>query len=303
MLQPETPQKLIEKAKKLLLEAGFDSPRREAEALLCGALRFTRAQIYSQGAQPLEYRQVSRFNTWLERRLNREPLSYICGKREFWSLDFHVNQEVLIPRPETECLVEACLEHIPSTCVQNILEIGTGSGVISTVLALERPHAIITATDLSKKALSIARKNLNEHLEGQEVSLLFGDLFEPISADNTFDFIVSNPPYIPDSALPELDPDVFQYEPTLALAGGNDGLDIIRKICQEAPAFLRKNGLLCLEFGADQEDAIREILKKNHFKSACFGKDYAGLYRFVLSSCCADSSSLTVQSRFPMEPL
>ena len=303
MLQSKTPQFLVEKATKALLKAGFDSPRREAEALLCGSLNFSRSQIYSQGSSRLLPYQLARFKKWLNRRLNREPLAYISGKREFWSLDFHVNQEVLIPRPETECLIEACLEYIPKYRAQKILEIGTGSGVISTVLSLERPQTSITATDLSKEALSVAKKNLNEHLVGSNISLLLGDLFEPVSEGEIFDLIVSNPPYIPESMVPDLEPDVFRFEPSLALVGGKDGLDLIRKICQEAPLYMSQEGILCFEFGFEQQEPVREILKTNRFNQACFGKDYAGHPRFVLSTKNALKTDQGAQGRLPMEPL
>jgi len=258
--------------------------------------------------RPLEPETLHRFHRLLGRRLHREPVAYILGKKEFWSLPLKVTPAVLIPRPETEVLVEAILARLrrewpvasgpwpansndlhwsPVTGHRSlvVVDLGTGSGAIALALASELPHARIYAADLSKEALTIARENVKALQLVGRILFLQGDLFDPLhelGLEGKVDVIASNPPYIPSEELPRLQPEL-QYEPRVALDGGPDGLALHRRIMAEAPWFLKPGGLLALEVGADQAGSVVELLDEGgSFEAVEVIKDYAGHDRVIL---------------------
>ena len=212
-----------------------------------------------------------------EKRLAGEPIAYILGKKEFWSLEFTIDEKVLIPRPETELLVEIILQ-IDSSCI-NIADLGTGSGAIAIALAKERPNWQITATDISEEALEVARSNAQK-LEIQNIEFYCGDWGEALP-DKKYDVIVSNPPYI-DKNDPHLKQGDVKFEPKIALESG-DGLSSIRKIIAQAKSRLKTNGLLVLEHGHDQSKAIQHLLQKYNYKDIVPHKDLANIYRAIMA--------------------
>ena len=262
----------------------IDSHRSTAEILLAHTLGFKRIDLYLRYDQPLTIDELSIFKTYITRRINREPVAYIVETKEFWSMDFAVAKDVLIPRPETECLVESALSlpelgHGP----KRILELGTGSGAIILALASERPEYIYFASDRSVEAVKLALMNAKFHHLDVRVNFFIGDWLEPLkNTGQLFDMIISNPPYIRTSDIPNLQPEIYKHEPFTALDGGKDGLDSIKKIILQAHAFLVKKGILLLEIGHDQKDQIKEIIDDcGNYEDVVFKKDYSSYYRTV----------------------
>ncbi|HWM29486.1 MAG TPA: peptide chain release factor N(5)-glutamine methyltransferase [Woeseiaceae bacterium] len=237
------------------LERASDSPRLDAEILLAKALGLPRSYLYAHPEDVLDDAAVLRYFESVERRRMGSPLAYITGEKEFWSLSLAVGPDVLVPRPETELLVELALRRIPRRGEYSALDLGTGSGAIAIALASERPNCQIVATDISATALMIARHNAGRHSTGN-IEFLEGDWTAPV-ADRGFDLIVSNPPYVRDDdpALQHL-----RYEPRSALAAGSDGLAAIRILARDCGALLRPAGSILLEHGADQKADVAEIL-------------------------------------------
>jgi release factor glutamine methyltransferase len=217
--------------------------------------------------------------------LHREPVAYITGSREFWSMPLAVNPSVLIPRPETECLVEAALAALPESAPSpgRILELGTGSGAAILALAKERPRHRFVATDRSMAALLTARANARRLALDPRVDFLVGDWFAPFRPCGAWDVIVSNPPYIPTSVLADLAPEVAAFEPRQALDGGPDGLSCLRRLVTEAPAHLAAGGVLILEIGADQRRSVADLARKTAaYRHIDFRTDYAGRDRVAI---------------------
>lgn len=238
---------------------GGDEGARESELLLCLALGHDRAWLYAHGDDALDAEAAIRFHALLLRRAAGEPLAYIRGRREFWSLDLGVTPDVLIPRAETELLVELALQRLPNNVHVYIADLGTGSGAIALAIARERPQASVLATDASAKALAVARGNA-ERLGIANVEFAHGDWFAALGS-RRFDLIVSNPPYIA-AGDPHLDRGDLRHEPRAALVSGADGLDAIRAIVHGAPAHLRPGGWLLFEHGFDQGIPARALLEK-----------------------------------------
>lgn len=228
--------------------------RLEAELLLAHALGVNRAWFFAHAEDTPPDAALARFHALVDRRAHGEPVAYITGTRDFWSLPLEVTPATLIPRPETERLVELALARLPNG--GRVVDLGTGSGAIALAIAKERPDAIVTAVDASGAALDVATRNARS-LGLQRVAFTQGDWFAPF-ADERFDMIVSNPPYI-ESGDPHLARGDLRFEPTSALASGKDGLDDIRRIARAAPAFLRPGGWLLMEHGWDQGDAVRRL--------------------------------------------
>ncbi|MFQ6003967.1 MAG: peptide chain release factor N(5)-glutamine methyltransferase [Woeseia sp.] len=248
-----------------------DSPRLDAETLLAWAIGASRSHLFTHPESALGEAHARRFRDALARRQKGEPVAYITGTREFWSLRLKVTPDTLVPRPETETLVEQALRLIPRDRACRVLDLGTGCGAIAIALASERPDTEIVATDSSGEALNVARENAAQHLL-ENIQFLEGDWTEPV-ADQAFDCIVSNPPYVRDDdpALDEL-----RYEPGHALRAGPDGLDAIRMIAEAVPGVTSDNGTLVLEHGADQQGAVGGILQKNGWSDIeCF-QDISG---------------------------
>ncbi len=269
----------IQLAADFLAKQGCDSARLDAELLLGYVLHMERMQLYVQFDKPLTAAEVDAYRTVIGRRARRIPVSQIIGEREFLSRRFEVTEHVLTPRPETELLVEAVLERMADWEQPKILDIGTGSGAIAISLACQLPEAIVTAVDISPKALAVARRNAA--VLGVDVEFLESDLFTAV-ADRQFHCIVSNPPYIPTDQLASLPPEV-RYEPQLALDGGADGLTVYRQIVKRAGNYLVSSGSLLLEIGCDQGESVPALLQTagwNHLETRT---DYAGRDRVVVA--------------------
>lgn len=236
--------------------AGPDA-RHEAEHLLLHVLGRDRAWLFAHGDDPLRDPEATAFEALLRRRAAGEPLAYLLGRRGFWTLDLQVSPATLIPRPETERLVELALERLPEDRPLRIADLGTGSGAIALALASERPLAQVVATDVSEEALAIALTNAEANRLAN-VAFRRGSWLAPLAAER-FDLIASNPPYIADGD-PHLSQGDLRFEPPTALSSGADGLDAIREIVASAPAHLRPGGWLLLEHGWDQGGAIRALL-------------------------------------------
>lgn len=251
--------RLLTDASKILQQAKVENPELDAELLLQHVTGFTRTHIFLYPEQEITRQQQDTFNDCLKKRCQRIPLHYITGSREFWSLDFHVCPDVLIPRPETEFL----LSHLFATCPAlasdaYVLDMCTGSGIIAIVCAKELGCKTL-GVDLSQNALAIAQKNIDRHSLQNRVSLICSNLFTALRRQRQYDVIVSNPPYIVDDQILRLDPEVAAHEPRMALAGGADGLDFVRDIAKSTPDFLTPGGHLFVEIGADQGQAVSEI--------------------------------------------
>jgi release factor glutamine methyltransferase len=256
----------------LLRESGL--PRLEAEILLGSILDCDRGRLIAHGEDPVEPARSRLARAWFARRRSGEPVSYITGRREFYGVALRVSPEVLIPRAETELLVELALQRLPPVSSARVLELGTGSGAIAVALAALRPGLRITASDVSEAALAVARRNAREH--AAEIEFLRSDWFESI--DGRFDLIVSNPPYVA-AGDPHLERGDLPFEPRSALVAGGDGLDCIRAIAAGARERLRPGAGLLVEHGYDQGERCVALLRELGYADVCDFQDLAGLPR------------------------
>lgn len=254
--------------------------RLEAQVLLQHSLNVDRAWLLAHENDALEGKQGAAFEALLKRRLNGEPIAYILGKREFYGLDFIVTPDTLIPRPDTETLVEAALEKIPTDKPCNVLDLGTGSGAIAIAIAKHRPQAHITAVDASNSALEIAKKNAHS-LSTPNVQFILGDWFNGL-ANEKFDVIVSNPPYIAQNDV-HLTQGDLRFEPISALASGVDGLDDIRHIIDSCLIHLKPQGWLMLEHGYDQAELVSDLMAQNGLVDIATLKDLGNQNRVTLA--------------------
>ncbi len=267
-----------------LREAGIETPRLDAELLLMEAFGWSREDLYRNPEGGLPGPRAERFESLVSRRARGEPVAYLTGSQEFWSLEFRVAPDVLIPRPETEHLVETVLNFLasrPGEC--HILEVGTGSGAIAVSLAKECARAEFWATDVSAPALDVARGNARRHGVERRIHWLRGDLLAPVRRlPGGFDVLVSNPPYIPSGEIPGLQRDVRDWEPALALDGGADGMDCYRRIVRDGVGHLREGGLLAVEIGVEQGDEVSRLFSAHEeLRGVRVRPDYAGLPRVV----------------------
>ncbi|MEN6318706.1 MAG: peptide chain release factor N(5)-glutamine methyltransferase [Syntrophaceae bacterium] len=269
------------KKASLALESGdCKSPRLDAEVLLSSYLKKDRTCLYTHPEQSITEGEYTEFQEWVERRKRGEPVAYIVGEKEFWSLPFQVNNHVLVPRPETEILVEEVLKVCSDMGERNfrILDIGTGCGAISVALASELKSVQIVATDISQEALAVAIKNAQKNSVDHRISFLLGNLFQPVSGK--FDIIVSNPPYISLDEYNTLPFEVRGFEPKSALLAGNDGTEFHRKIIKGGVLYLQQGGWLFMEIGSGQKHTVENILNEsNLYDSIAFTQDYAGIER------------------------
>ncbi len=250
-----------------------DSPRLDAELLLAHALKQRREYLYRTLSDAVPAAALTHYAALLALRATHRPLAQIIGRRDFWSFSLEVSKDTLVPRPETELLVEQTLSHIPSQMAQAIADLGTGTGAIAMAIASERPQCRVVATDLSHEALAVARHNAVE-LKLDNISFHFGNWFAALNGER-FAVIVSNPPYIADDEWHETDR-ALSFEPRLALSGGRDGLVDIRRIISAAPAHLDSGGWLLLEHGFRQAAAVQNLLKQAGFESIRTLTDLAG---------------------------
>jgi len=274
-------QVALAQAMAVLEKAGVEEPRLDAKVLLTHALGMTGAQLFTHPRRQLSSTELTDYRQLIERRAQREPLAYIVGHKEFYGLDFFVDTRVLIPRPETELLVEKAIEISQRQSV--IADVGTGSGAIAVSLAVHLPQALIYATDVSSAALEVAARNCRRHGVQDRVHLLQGRLLEPLPGP--VDLIVANLPYVSEVEWAQLPPEIRCYEPREALYGGPDGLDHIRRLLAQARGYLKPGGSILLEIGATQGEAV-VALTRRHFPTAEAEiiKDYAGLDRVVMVS-------------------
>ena len=263
------------------LAAYSDSPREDVKWLLADVLRCETTRFIIHPDQALSEAQAHRFRTHVQRRRRGEPVAYLTGRRGFWNLDLAVGPGVLIPRPETELLVETALEILPESGAR-VLDLGTGSGAIALALAKERPAWEIVATDRSRDALKIARAN-RDTLGLGRVKLLQGNWYEPLAGEARFDLIVSNPPYVAEGD-PHLKTGDLRFEPIQALVSGADGLDDIRRIVGKAGRWLLPDGWLLVEHGHDQSDAVLRLFEQAGMKRRRVISDLAGCRRMVAGS-------------------
>lgn len=278
MTESWTSLKLIQWTSGYFERKGIPNPRVDAELLLAHVLECQRVALYTDHEKVISEKLLAKFKSLLERRAKREPLQYILGETEFWGLKFKVTPDVLIPRPETELLVEEALKFKDS---KSILDIGTGSGCIAVSLAKHLPETKLVATDISKEALEVARENTETHALADRIEFVLADIapwrvFQ--SEGRTFDLIVSNPPYIDEREMNSLQPEVRDFEPRGALVAGRGGLEIVEKILAEAMTFLRPEGLLLLEVGEGQAEKLRD----RTCKILEVKKDYQGAERIVI---------------------
>ncbi len=252
-----TPLELVRLAAGFLAHKGVDTPRLDAEVLLAHGLGVSRIQLYTEFDKPLAEAEVAAYREAIRRRAAREPVARITGEQEFWSLPLKITPDVLVPRPDTERVVEACLDRMGPA--GRLLDLGTGSGAIALALLSERPGWSAVGVDRSGEALGVAADNARSlGLDGR-LDLRAGDWFGPVTGE-AFDLVVSNPPYVPSAEVDRLAPEVSRYEPRGALDGGPDGLGPLRRIAGDAPAHLASGGWLVVEIGADQAASAARVL-------------------------------------------
>jgi release factor glutamine methyltransferase len=263
----------------------IDSPRLAVELLLAEMLGLERIDLYVRHDQPLSAEELSRFKRLIKRRLHREPLAYILGRRDFWEASFAVDSNVLIPRPETEILVEAAIMRIPSdpgSPPMRILELGTGCGAVIVSLAAARPGHLFFASDAMLPALEVARKNAEANGVADQVRFFAGSWLRPVSRTAGFDMILSNPPYVPCGQISSLAPEISRHEPAAALDGGDDGLDAVRRIIGSAPDHMNPGARILMEIGDGQAAAVEEMVReRDGLEGPRFIRDYGGCERVM----------------------
>lgn len=261
---------------------GVESPRLDAEVLLSHILQKERIYLYVHFDEPLEGAELARFREMIKQRVQRVPVAYIIGEREFMGLPFKVSSAVLVPRPDTEILVEAVMKRLEEKTAPVFADIGTGSGAIVLSILKNIESAQAAAVDISVEALAIAKENAERLELSERVTFFQGDLYEPVQG-RIFDAIVSNPPYIPNADIAELEPEVREYEPYGALAGGVDGLDFYRKLVNEGAELLHPGGFIAFEVGIHQAQAVAALAQgRAEFGKTEIVKDYAGIDRVVI---------------------
>jgi len=266
-MQNWTIQKLLNWVNEYLTGKGIDSPRLSAELLLSYVLGLKRIELYTQFDRPVAKQQLDKLHNLVKRAGQHEPVAYLVGKTEFYSLELNVTPACMIPRPETELLVERTIEFLRiRSGTQFVCDLCTGCGCIAVAIGRNCPDARIIATDICDAALVVAAGNVEKHQLKEHITLLCGDLFDPIIPQmdvNKFDLIVCNPPYVSAAEYEKLDKKIKDYEPKLALLAGDDGLDVHRRIIEKADQFLKTDAALMLEIGFTQGPAIKELLEQN----------------------------------------
>jgi release factor glutamine methyltransferase len=292
-----TIQKLLNWVTQYLTEKGIESPRLSAELLLSEILGLKRIELYTHHDSPVAHKELDKLHDLVKRAGQNEPIAYLVGKTEFYSMELLVTQDCLIPRPETELLVQRAIEFLRDSRHKSgvlslesgvcICDLCTGCGCIATAIAKNFPNARIIATDISDAALAVAASNVEKHQLQDRITLLSGDLFEPVIPQlesGKFDLIVSNPPYVSSVEYEKLDKNVLDYEPRLALFAGIDGLDIYRRILEKVDEFLKPDSALIMEIGYAQGPAIKEMLEKTEIFSAIkIEKDFSNNDRIVIA--------------------
>lgn len=274
-------RELCQQAAERLEAVDIDAPRLSAEVILAHALELDRSQLLARLDQIPTPHELDRFRADLDRVLRDEPLAYVVGHREFYDLDLITDRRALIPRPETECLIEAAIERLCNRPAPSIADIGTGCGAIAVTLAKHLPRACVIATDLSAEAIELARVNAQRYHLEQRIDFRVGNLLEPVTEQ--LDLLAANLPYIDDKDWPFLQKTIRGHEPKMAFLGGPDGLDLVRRMLKDAPRVVKPGGLILLEIGAYQGDVVTAIARQN-FPAAriTIRPDYAGLDRLAV---------------------
>ncbi len=277
-----TVRRILDWTVQHLKKHGSESPRLDAEILLAHARGCPRIQLYTHFDSEVSEAQRAVMRELVRRRAAAEPVAYLVGHREFFSLDFRVTSDVLIPRPDTETLVVDALDLIKPLPQPRVLDVGTGSGCIAISIAVNAPAAQVTATDLSDTALAIAGQNAETLRVANRVRFVQGNLFAPLADGETFELIASNPPYIVAAEIETLSPDIRLHEPRSALDGGPDGLSVIRRLVTEAPKFLASGGHLLIEIGCEQAESVTQLLTQDgRYEGITVLKDLAKKPRVV----------------------
>jgi release factor glutamine methyltransferase len=255
------------------------SARLDAEILLANSMNTDRASLYAYPEREVPETVVRHFHLLLNKRLDHYPVAYLTGNKEFWSLELEVDQYTLIPRPETECVIEATLEYVPEQQQCDILDLGTGSGAIALAIASERPACRVVAIDLSQEALAVAASNALKH-KIENISFLQSDWFSALKG-RQFDLIIANPPYVESDDI-GFSAGEIRHEPRLALDGGHHGMQAITHLVPAATHFLKPGARLILEHGFEQAESIRQLFAATHYQDIHSRQDFAGLDRFSL---------------------
>lgn len=280
--EPWTVEKVLAWAGDDFRARGHATPRLEAELLLGHVLGLDRVRLILEHRRPLAPAELASYRELIKRRRAREPIAYILGEREFYGLSFRVDARVLVPRPDTETLVDVALERTRQRDLfGNLLDLCTGSGCVAIAFAKRRPTWHVLGTDVAPGAIELARENALRLGVAHNVSFLEAELGADVAPGVRFDLITSNPPYIPSAEILSLEPDVRQYEPALALDGGPDGLDAVRRIAARAPALLCPDGVLALEVHFDQAERVAALLSEVGLSDVERRRDYGGHERVV----------------------
>ena len=276
-------QDLLSNAARRLADAGIDTPLLDAQSIAASVLICSRLDLIAHPERELSEPQLGSFMSLIAQREARYPLAYLTGSREFHGLRIDVTPDALIPRPETETLVEECAKRL-SGRLAVIADVGTGSGAIAVALAVSLPDARVYAIDNSAAALKVARANVEKHQLSDRVIVLEGDLLGALrGVDVRLDAVVSNPPYIPSGEIENLQPEIRLYEPRAALDGGTDGLDVYRRLLPDALPLLKENGFVAVEVGLGQADAVRNIAVGCGYHTIETARDLAGIERVVVA--------------------
>lgn len=279
---------VIQRSTEFLARKGVESPRLQVELLLAHVLQLPRLKLYLDFDRVLTEPEIAVLRALIKRRGEREPLQYILGGTSFCGLEITTNRHVLIPRPETELLAERAWEFLRQLqaggqTTPTVLDFGTGSGCLAITLAVKFPQARICALDVSEGALDVARQNAQRHQVTERIQFYLGDGFAALPAGSRFDLLVSNPPYIPTGELQTLQPEVRDYEPRLALDGGPDGLETMRRLADEAGAWMPKGGCAIIEFADGQDQAVAEIFSKHPWAVDRVEQDYSNRPRILIA--------------------
>jgi release factor glutamine methyltransferase len=276
----QTIAEFLAEASAILEDAGVADPRREAASLLTLALRQDKTFLFAHPEYHLTEGEIGHYREYVRRRSGREPFQYISGVQEFYDLDFEVTPDVLIPRPETEMLVERAIEILRDKDGSEFCEIGVGSGCISVSILANVKDATATALDISTKAIGVAMRNAEKHSVRDRITFIESDLFSGIEAQK-FDLIASNPPYVPSADIDGLQAEVRNFEPLTALTDGGDGLSIVNRIVLESPNFMRSGGFLLMEIGIGQAEKVTQIFDHTIWKTIEIAADFQGIPRLV----------------------
>lgn len=275
-----TSEALLATARTALVQADVPTPALDARLLLQHVLDISHAELIASHTHPLNDSQAIAFERLIARRLAGEPVSRILATREFYGRSFKTSRAVLDPRPDTETLVDACLNYLSREEHQTVLDLGTGSGILAITVLAERPHNLAVACDISPAALAVAKSNAERWNVANRIAFIESDWFGSITG--CFDLILSNPPYIPEPDIPGLEVEVRNHDPHIALSGGQDGLVAYRTIASGAMAHLNQNGIVAVEIGAGQQHDVTSIFAENEFYLLSSHQDLAGHVRCLL---------------------